>query len=68
MKKNWFLKIIWRLQFKKVAYIPVQNEGRCTHCDGGKSVGSDSYACECGIYYCPCKFREQLIRRYTFLK
>lgn len=53
--------LIWRLQFKKVKISKnVWMEGRCIKCDGGNPT------VECGEYYCPCKFNEQLKRVRTF--
>lgn len=54
-KKNWLQKKIWRLKFRKVKYVSVPHEGRCTDCDGGKEP-----IVECSVFGCPCDYDEQL--------
>lgn len=67
-KKNWFLKRLWRLQFKKNIrkFSSTFDEGKCTHCDAGKFIGLDEP--ECSLYYCPCKGNEELKRIFTLIK
>jgi len=51
--------LIWRTQFKKVKISNSDWErGRCIKCEAGEPAG----AAECGKYYCPCKYNEQLKR------
>lgn len=61
---KWIKSKIWRLQFKKVKFIPNNAlgwcDGRCTKCDAGNPT------VECSTYYCPCNRDEQLKRVYTF--
>jgi hypothetical protein len=51
--KGFFLKLWWRLLFKKVPF--TSGEGRCVKC----AAGRDSIF-HCGNYYCPCNYNEQL--------
>ena len=60
-KKNWFQKIIWRLQFKKVNLTGEQfYEGRCVNCAAGNPI------VECSYYYCPCNEDQHLKRVRNF--
>ena len=55
------LYLLWRLQFKKAPIIFPTTGYHCRECIGGKEL-------DCDTFPCPCKPKEKLVARFTFVK